>query len=97
MPMSVTNTNTHTPERSLQWQGTNQASVAMITDLMAKHGRRILDQMESNPNLFLDQIVLTVALSTTMKSVNDGKQQEVVLTTQVSHTGKQGKFIERRP
>jgi hypothetical protein len=86
--MSVTNTNTHTPERSLQWQGRNQAAVQeMIAALMAKHGRKILDQMESNPSLSLDQVVLTVAVQATMRSVKPGKQQEVVLTTQLSHTG----------
>jgi hypothetical protein len=85
--MSITNTNTHTPERSLQWQGKNQAVHEMITDLMAKHGKRILDQMELNPSLSLDQVVLTVAVQATMKSVKPGKQQAVVLTTQLSHTG----------
>jgi hypothetical protein len=93
--MSITNTNTHTPERSLKWQGKNQVMEEMITALMAKHGSRILDQMESNPNLSLEQIVLTVALSATMKSVNDGKQQEVVLTTQTSRTGKLDASITR--
>jgi hypothetical protein len=43
--------------------------------------------MESNPNLSLDQVVLTVAVQATMKSVKPGKQQAVVLTTQLSHTG----------
>jgi hypothetical protein len=89
--MSLTNTNTHTPERSLQWQGRNQAVQEMITALMAKHGKRILDQMELNPSLSLDQVVLTVAVQATMKSVKPGKQEEVVLTTQISHTGKQAK------
>jgi hypothetical protein len=86
--MSVTNTNTtHTPERSLEWQGKNQAVQEMIAALMAKHGRKILDQMESNPSLSLEQVVLTVAVQATMRSVKPGKQQEVVLTTQLSHTG----------
>jgi hypothetical protein len=89
--MSLTNTNTHTPERSLQWQGRNQAVQEMIAALMAKHGKRILDQMELNPSLSLDQVVLTVAVQATMKSVKPGKQEEVVLTTQISHTGKQAK------
>jgi hypothetical protein len=93
--MSVTNTNNLTPERSLQWQGKNQAVHEMITALMAKHGKRILDQMESNPSLSLNQVVLTVALHTTMTSEKHGKQQEVVLTTQLSHTGRQAKFMER--
>jgi hypothetical protein len=89
--MSVTNTNTHTPERSLQWQGKNQAAVAMIADLMAKHGKKIQDLMESNPSLSLDQVVLTVAVQATMRSVKPGKHQAVVLTTQISHTGAQVK------
>jgi hypothetical protein len=85
--MSVTNTNNHTPERSLQWQGKNQAVHEMITALMAKHGKKIQDLMESNPSLSLDQVVLTVAVQATMKSVKPGKHQEVVLTTRLSHTG----------
>jgi hypothetical protein len=85
--MSVTNTNTHTPERSLQWQGKNQALQEMIAALMEKHGNRIQVQMESNPSLSLDQVVLTVAVQATMKSVKPGKQQAVVLTTRMSHTG----------
>jgi hypothetical protein len=85
--MSVTNTNPHTPERSLQWQGKNQALQEMIAALMEKHGNRIRVQMESNPSLSLDQVVLTVAVQATMKSVKPGKQQAVVLTTQLSHTG----------
>jgi carbohydrate-binding DOMON domain-containing protein len=89
--MSVTNT----PERSLEWQGKNQAVQEMITALMAKHGKRILDQMESNPSLSLNQVALTVVLHTTMTSEKHGKQQEVVLTTQLSHTGKQAKSLER--
>jgi hypothetical protein len=93
--MSVTNINNLTPERSLEWQGKNQAAEAMITALMAKHGKRILDQMESNPNLSLSQVVLTVALHTTMTSEKHGKQQEVVLTTQLSHTGGRAKSTER--
>jgi hypothetical protein len=87
--MSVTNTNPHTPERSLQWQGKNQALQEMIAALMEKHGNRIRVQMESNPSLSLDQVVLTVAVQATMRSVKPGKQQAVVLTTQLSHTGKQ--------
>jgi hypothetical protein len=94
--MSVTNTNKNqTPERSLKWQGKNQAVEAMITALMEKHGKRIQDQMESNPSLSLNQVVLTVALHATMTSEKHGKQQEVVLTTQASHTGKQGLSTER--
>jgi hypothetical protein len=85
--MLVTNTNPHTPERSLQWQGKNQALQEMIAALMEKHGSRILAQMESNPSLSLDQVVLTVAVQATMKSVKPGKHQEVVLTTRLSHTG----------
>jgi hypothetical protein len=91
MSMPLTNTNPHTPERSLEWQGKNQAVHEMITDLMAKHGRKIQDLMESNPSLSLDQVVLTVAVQATMKSVKLGKQQAVVLTTQLSHTGRQAK------
>jgi hypothetical protein len=91
MSMSVTNTNNLTPERSLQWQGKNQAVHEMITALMAKHGRKIQDLMESNPSLSLDQVVLTVAVQATMRSVKPGKQQAVVLTTQLSHTGAQVK------
>jgi len=90
MPMTTT-----TPERSLEWQGKNQAVQEMITALMAKHGRKILDQMESNPSLSLDQVVLTVAVQTTMRSVKHGKQSEVVLATQISRTGEQAKLEER--
>jgi hypothetical protein len=86
--MSITNTNPHTPERSLKWQGRNQAAVhEMIAALMEKHGKRIQDLMESNPSLSLDQVVLTVAVQATMRSVKPGKHQEVVLNTQLSHTG----------
>jgi hypothetical protein len=87
--MSVTNTNNHTPERSLKWQGKNQAAQEMIAALMEKHGNKILAQMESNPNLYLDQVVLTVAVQATMRNAKPGNQQAVVLTTQLSHTGKQ--------
>jgi hypothetical protein len=59
----------------------------MRAALMEKHGNRIRVQMESNPNLSLDQVVLTVAVQATMRSVKPGKQQAVVLTTQLSHTG----------
>jgi hypothetical protein len=86
---------TTTPERSLQWQGKNQAVHEMITALMEKHGNKILAQMESNPSLSLNQVVLTVALQTTMTSVKPGKQQEVVLTTQLSHIGRQARCTER--
>jgi hypothetical protein len=89
--MFITNTNNQTPERSLQWQGKNQAVQEMIADLMEKHGNKIRDLMESNPSLSLDQVVLTVAVQATMKSVKLGKQTGVVLTTQLSHTGRPAK------
>jgi hypothetical protein len=89
--MSVTNTNNHTPERSLKWQGRNQAAQEMIAALMEKHGNKILAQMESNPNLYLDQVVLTVAVQATMRNAKPGNQQAVVLTTQLSHTGRQAR------
>jgi hypothetical protein len=91
MSMPLTNTNPHTPERSLQWQGKNQALQEMIAALMEKHGNKILAQMESNPSLSLDQVVLTVAVQATMRNVKPGKQQAVVLTTQLSHTGRQAR------